>query len=247
VNPEAVFETWAPQTSVWSPWAKPVLFTAMESASALAELPAPGVAWAPDAASQTAIVVDLPGVDAVAVGVALAGRGYRPVPLFNGCHGPAAAVDVMPLVEAIAAAQAVLERIAPAPGAPPAFLLDSRRTAIAPAPGAFDNRWVVLPQDFPSATSLVSHGIRQAVVVTRRPVADDLTHVLLRWQEAGIPVLGISDEGGRAAPLALSRPSQFRSAVHALLARAGLRRSSAGGFGALIPIPPPPGTGGGFA
>ena len=41
--------------------------------------------------------------------------------------------------------------------APPAFLLDSdRMKAPAPDPGRFDNRWLVFPQDFPSAAFLRS-------------------------------------------------------------------------------------------
>ena len=130
---------------------------------------------------------------------------------------------------------------------PPAFLLDSRRLqgVNKPAPGMYDNRWVVFPQDFPSARFLKSRGITQAIVIQETFLpAEDLVHVLLRWKEGGITVhLQVAGEESSLRPAELRRPSSFRSALYRALALMGLRRNSAGGFGSVVPIP---GQGGGF-
>ena len=107
-------------------------------------------------------------------------------------------------------------------------------------PGRFDNRWAVFPQDFPSASFLMSNGVR-AVVLGQR-LADepqrDLAHVLLRWQEAGIQILlGALQRDASPEPIRVSRPGQFRALWYRALVLAGLRRNSAGGFGAVVPVP----------
>jgi len=115
-----------------------------------------------------------------------------------------------------------------------------------PSPGQFDNRWMVFPQDFPSASLLLAHGIRRVVVVepAGRAPAEDLVHVLLRYQQAGIEVLIESlDAPGHPRPAKLARPSWFRAMFYRALVVLRLRRNSAGGFGA---VPQPTRGGGGF-
>ena len=241
---EELFDTWAPVTAAWSPWAKPVLFAqplAAESLAAAAPQPAPPAddRWLLPASGQRAVVVDLVGVESVRVGLALAERGHRPVPLFNTCPDPAAIIDVRPLVQALAAGGDVLRRTAPAPDAPPAFLLDAARMkpATPPAPGKFDNRWVVFPQDFPSATFLRTRGITEVVLIHDggRP-QEDLAHVLRRWQEAGLTILSQTPREDRAQPITVEKPSWFRRTWYRVIAMSGLRRNNAGGFGAAIPV-----------
>jgi hypothetical protein len=126
--------------------------------------------------------------------------------------------------------------------APPVFLLDSGRTPLVGGgvPGTYDNRWVVLPQDFPSAAKLREHGIAAILLwqTERVQPASDLAHVLRRWQESG---LNIYLESGTVEsvpePLTVDRPSHYRSIFHRLLVLAGLRRNSAGGFGSKVPEP----------
>ena len=66
--------------------------------------------WIPPAEDNVAVVLDLPGADGVWTGVALAARGYRPVPLYNAVPGPttgvwigafASLVDVAPILAAL--------------------------------------------------------------------------------------------------------------------------------------------------
>jgi len=60
--------------------------------SALAHIPgaevAGDVSWSPPPDGNAALVLDMPGSEGVLAGVALASRGYRPVPLYNALPLP---------------------------------------------------------------------------------------------------------------------------------------------------------------
>lgn len=244
MTPSELYKLWAPDDALWSNWAKPVLFA--ESSAMVTFQPVVlrslDVDWAPASDGRTAIVLDLEGAQAVWTGIALAERGYRPVPLFNGVSGPSAVVDVGRVAGALRAASDDLAGIGIASDAPPVFLLDARRSGggTLVSPGRFDNRWVVFPQDFPSANLLEAHGIRNVLLVQSGASSPqtDLAHVLLRWQEAGV-VMWHHDVQSHAKPSALrvQRPGNFRHLWYRALVLAGLRRNSAGGFGAVIPMP----------
>lgn len=246
-----LFEKWAPPDSIWSRWAKPVLF-----ADPGPLLPGPP-AWQAEPQAEparmvdtwvdpaTAFVLDLPGVRSVELGLTLARVSYRPVPLFNTAYHPAALVSVEPILHRLIAGAEELAPAALRPDAPPAFLLDANRSnpSAPPAPGKFDNRWVVFPQDFPSASFLLAHGIKRVVLLQDKErhggqPSPDLAHVLLRWQEAGVE-LYVQDPAGDKPPepLNVKRPSSFRSLLYRALTVMGLRRHSAGGFGSIIPQP----------
>jgi hypothetical protein len=241
---EECFAAWAPEEAVWSPWAKPVLFTQLDRAPAPPPQP---LAWeAPEAsgwaaAGTQALVLDLPGEDSVRVGLALAQLGYRPVPLFNATYGPSPVLEMGPVLLRL---QAGAERLREAPlriDAPPAFLLDAERMEpkAQPSPGSFDNRWITLPQDFPSAALLRSHGLVEALLVQRgrSQPREDLSHVLRRWQEGGLRITSLDlARGGAPEPLDVPRPSLFRHAWYAALTVFGLRRNNVGGFGSAIPV-----------
>src|SRR5258708_3464877 len=142
MNNEELFSIWAPDASVWSPWVKPVLFACMESALPMAADAPPelDVSWAPDASERCALVLDLPGADAVFLAMALAGNGYRPVPLFNALPTPAgsrvldpatgrpvAAVNVLPILSALRDKASELAGLTIPSDAPPVFMLDANR------------------------------------------------------------------------------------------------------------------------
>ena len=144
------------------------------------------------------------------------------------------------------ASLAILERLSRLtlpPTAPPAFLLDDRRrygNTVAPAPGIFDNRSVSLPTDFPSASRLLAHGIRRVVLVQERSThpQEDLSHTLVRWQEAGVEVLAVNlSTPGPARSIAVQKPTMYRRIWQRVLATMGLRRNPLGGFGGLLPVP----------
>ncbi len=253
-----IYEVWAPAFDEWSPWVKPVLFAeidAMTIGTAPAQMPEFSLHCAVGARHDTALVVDLPGLKSLLAGYALAREGYRPVPLYNTTSGRQQKVppdncvltDISTLVQLLSLPLPDYVRNTIIGDNPPAFLLDSRRLrgGKKPGPGMYDNRWMVFPQDFPSAKFLGSRGITQAVVIRETILpAEDLTHVLLRWQEAGITIyLQGAGEESSVRPAELRRPSRFRWAIYRALALMGLRRNSAGGFGSIVPIP---GEGAGF-
>lgn len=258
---QMMYDAWIPASSRWSAWAKPVVFAAMPFPDR-AEMErigldaAPPWSWLPDGPPpdpKTAWIIDLEGDFAVLAGAVLAQRGIRPVPLFNGSPAPRgkrAAISTSRMEDALANLaddmQRANERLI-APDAPPAFLLDSRRMrASPPPPEHYDNRWMTFPQDFPSAQALRDRRIDRVVVLQagKHQPAEDLRHVLLRWQRDVIAIERLSLEGtSEPEPVTVRQPGQFRWAIYRALAIAGLRRSGAGGFGAVVPKPSEGGSG----
>jgi hypothetical protein len=243
---ETSYDAWAPAGGIWTPWAKPALFVHMNKyqlpGDSLGDWRAIDVRWAPEPRRATALIVDIPGLDAARTGVALAAIGYRPVPLYNVTVGAKPLLAVEPIGDCLMEAAAVLAEMRIAADAPPAFLLDSKRLKpdIIPVPGHFDNRWLVTPQDFPSANLMLSRGIGEVIVVQDedRPPLEDLAHVLLRWQKAGVRIRGLNVKGTRGAEdIVVKEPSMFRRAWYRATVLAGFRRNAAGGFGGVIPLP----------
>lgn len=251
---EQIFALWAPDDSPWSPWAKPVLFAYMESAPAQAEVPraVANVSWCPPATEKAAVVLDLPGAEGVLTGLALAAQGYRPVPLYNAVPLPfdekqndpltgqyVAAVNVLPIINALKRGAATLAALKLPPDAPPVFLLDANRRGFrVMETEEFDNRSASFTTDFPSANCFASRGIKRFILVQRGTLAPqpDLAHSLRRWQDADF-VLERKDIDD-PAPLdrfEVDRPAWYRTMFQRALLRMGLRRASGGGFGAWVP------------
>lgn len=244
MDAKEIFSVWAPSDSIWSRWAKPVIFAKMNAAwiqPVELKLPDIGGLGIPRPYEHTAIVVNLPGVHSVFMGLALATYGYRPVPLYNASDGPSAVVPVSEIVSALISGTEMLSGIRLDPAAPPAFLLDvNRMTGVAaPSPGRFDNRWIVFPQDMPSANFMRSQQIERAQVLQAINTMsdDDLSHVFSRWRSTGISLL-VEDPytNGPTQELTISHPARFKMRYLALMFLfLGLRRSNVGGFGSVIP------------
>jgi hypothetical protein len=201
-------------------------------------------------------VVDLPGEMAIEYGLALARRGIRLVPVIDGSPGPSeqvfafseasvgpeshgtrkVVVDMDELLRGLCRGARILPELKMSADAPPAFLLDSCRTngGRTPERELFDNRWKTFPQDFPSARLLKERGIESVVLVQEKAgqPCEDLQHVLLRWQEAGLLIRsqGIS-ESGPPTEIRVDKPSMFRASWYRAMAILGLRRGVFGGFG----------------
>jgi hypothetical protein len=130
-------------------------------------------------------------------------------------------------------------------------VLDARRLQGQSALSRFDNRWIVFPQDFPSAARLQASGVRRVRLVQhgRSEPRLDLAHVLLRWQQAGLAIDAVDLAAGEAAtPIQVAKPGLFRALGYRVFSAVGLRRNSAGGFGSALPLLPQGGGGfgGGF-
>ena len=256
-----LFEIWAPNDSIWSQWASPALFAQIDYAKADDPSQADMLAlpWHErKARPDTAVVLDLPGADSIRLALALAWRGYRPVPIINASPGPIGlqlnllsqptrstpsaivVLDMSCLVREICERTPRLQALPLTSDAPPAFVLDSLRLkGTNPlSDDMFDNRWMVFPQDFPSAKFLAEQTIKRVMLVQteKREPQEDLSHVLLRWQEAGIEILSkASGDTSLPSRITVSRPSRFKASWYRALAIMGLRRSSVGGFGSFIP------------
>jgi hypothetical protein len=227
VDRESVFDAWAPRDSIWTPWAKPVLFAHVDGIDT-AGFALPRATWIdadllnladPAAEYRTsaqrpkpAVVVDLPGVESVAVGLALAELGLRPVPLYTALPSFASVVPMEDVVRAIAIGSTELANAALSPSAAPAFLLDARR--MGPKDGArvgqFDNRAVTFPGDFPSSERLRSAGIDSVILIEAAGVGPqtDLEPTLVEWQRAGLPILHVrADAPATARPIRVRAPT----------------------------------------
>ena len=255
MNKEEIFEIWAPAGAVWSRWVKPVLFSRIGLADLVA--PAPdmpvNMGWVPAANEGIALLIDLPGEESVTMGIALAARGYRPVPLYNAIPLPSqdlppvhtagktvVAVDVIPIINALDKGAAKLSALKLLDDAPPAFLLDANRQGEnrAMQPGEFDNRSICFTSDFPSAAFFTAHGIRRILLVQKdsaRPQAD-LAWPLLSWQEAGLPLECIQADRSpaRTEPLWISRPPWYAALFRKVASVLGFCRAPRGGFGSTV-------------
>jgi hypothetical protein len=255
MNKHEIFAAWAPDSSLWSPWTKPVLFAYLDTLAATSELSATpaNLDWCPPAKDKVVVVADLPGAESVLMGVALAERGYRPVPLYNAVPLPSgqpildpatglkvAAVDVLPIISALRSGAERLANLQISTEAPPVFLLDDNRQADGRKmmEDEFDNRSVCFTTDFPSANFLLGHGFQRALLVQKSAlnVRSDLAHVLRRWQEGGIALELVRTEfPARPQRLDVPRPSWYGAMFQRALMALGLGRATGGGFGAWMP------------
>ena len=242
MKPQELYEIWAPRDGLWSPWVKPVLFFQMPKLEAPTALPSPaeGSHWIVQNDGRTAVVIDMPGREAVLYGLICARLGFRPVPLYNACSAHGELVSMTELSNTLFRATQNITGLSLSRQAPPVFLLDSRRLDGMPIPERFDNRWMVFPQDFPSATKLKSAGISKILLVqkTQTQPIHDLAHVLVTWQQQGLKIMFDNPENPEGpTPMTVHRPSIVPYLFYRVLALFGFRKNSAGGFGSVIPVP----------
>lgn len=239
LSQEETYAIWAPADSRWSVWAKPILF-----AHAPTRIPTNVSLETPDVSAfsyvrDTAVIVDLPGADSALIGMALAELGYQPVPLYNSARAPGAIINMGAIADVLVAGADRVRRATKRTDAMPVFLMNADRLAhpnVALMPGRYDNRWVLAPQDMPSATFLKEAGVKKVMLVAAG-VANDVAHVLYRYQEGGLEVLHAKDVSASATTLHVHKPGQYKSHWYRLGVFAGLRRNAAGGFGAIVPDP----------
>jgi hypothetical protein len=140
--------------------------------------------------TDTALLVDLPGGQAMAAATALADY-FEPVFLFDNWPHP---LGVVPSHRVVAAAiyyrpALVASRATRPVDGPPAFIIDSHRLApYRDESNAFDNRYLAR---LPSTAALKRLGIHHLLYVTENPVdqeADDLNDDFVAFREAGIDV-----------------------------------------------------------
>jgi hypothetical protein len=224
MNKHEVFDAWAPRGSPWSAWAKPVLFAHLqfdEPPLQLIDLPLPDVPWAPGSGQEATLVIDLPGPNGVWMGLALAGAGYRPVPLYNACPDPSAARWPSPLH--------LPEVSAPTSAPLPSAGIEHRSVPV------IDYRGVVGPES--SAAHDSPPAGFNASLVDVGPILSALFHAAPRLEGLPLPakaapafLLDANRQVGRFSPLpgrfdnrSVSFPTDFPSA-NLLLSR-GIHRA----------------------
>jgi hypothetical protein len=252
MSKEAIYDIWAPERVKWSPWVKPVLFSWLDEGVNLPTVP-PLICdldWLKELPSQPALILDMPGAESVLLGMMLANRGFRPVPLYNSVPWMSradrdtnevlhAVIDVWPIVAAIREGTMTLDGLNLRSDAPPAFLLDANRRGptYLGMHAEYDNRSISFTTDFPSANFLEANGIRSVVLVQRlgEQPQTDLSHTLRRWQEEGLAVyvkqLELAEPIKR---IEVTKPSQFGDLWYRALALLGLRKHPLGGYGGLL-------------
>jgi hypothetical protein len=165
-------------------------------------------------------IVDLRGAASVAFGATLSQSSpQRIAPVLTFNNWPADD-EVVPAEEALAALSVMRPKLVTSGAAPavPVFLLDAWRLALRdgePDPEAFDNRYMLLPSDFPDAAALRAAGIRRVVYVVEdrgrtTHEEDDVHDVALAYHQAGLPFAFVDlhtlialggDDGDAPAPV----------------------------------------------
>lgn len=245
-----VFSIWSPSQGPWSNWVKPALFASVDENMSYidnAQIQLPEVPWHSSELQRSALILDLPGDQSIWEGLALLKYHYQPVPLFNCSRAPGMIIDVNPLVQALWNGSNLLKLQTISQHAMPVFLLDNNRLSNIElrAPGKFDNRWCVVPQDMPSSIMLKSFGVK-AVCIRTTKMASDIPHILKRYQVDGIKVSVQYVGNQKMEDFSMPMSTLFRSIWYRIEVLSGLKRNSAGGFGAMIPVPSPSGSHGGF-
>ncbi len=248
-----LFDIWAPHSSIWSAWAKPVLFAHLPRTLPAMQLRLlPDLRWVPPASEGWAVVVDLPGGEAVWLGAALAERGYRPVPVFNACPPPEvnapapagtlAVIDVDSTLAALVHYAGHLEEQGLPTNAPPAFLVDAdRQRPLQPVrSGLFDNRSVLFWTDFPSAKILAAQHIERVLLVCEQSgrLDQDLAYVLRTWQRAGIALSRTHlTAPGPLQPFSIGGWWLLFNLWHRLTSALRFQHNPGGGYGWFVPEP----------
>jgi hypothetical protein len=251
LSAEVLFDTWGPaKGSPWEPYHCVTLFAALdrfpggiigptdpESAAAIeAALGDPSFfpGWA---GPGVFVLVDLPGVQSVALGSRLIQAGMQPVCTFDNWPHPAGLLkpenilaQLLRYASTVDSARATL-----APDSPPVWLCDRDRFGIRPGrPLEFDNRYYLDDSVLPGIDVLRKAGISTAICLLpsgREALLDDLHPYFAGLRKGGIETLRTSLEEPEMRLALLEVQSGKKPSFRQF------RRSSAGGFGASVPEP----------
>ena len=187
-----IYQIWAPFGKKWVDWVRPVPFIELHTQKkgySVSQLSIPEQIEIGEADGKTAIIVDLPGTDSIEMGLALAKKGYRPIPVYNGVEeqlGARATTDNQSIDIALFYGAKELEQISIPEDAPPAFLLDTNRLQRYKMDDSiYDNSWDIYPQDLPSAKYLQNEGIEKIHVIGDG-VSRDLKKIFRGFKNNGL-------------------------------------------------------------
>jgi hypothetical protein len=261
---EALHDVWGPpRDSVWEPYHCVPLFAALDALKSAKWPATSNEAWptAPEEAARIEagfhlsgaarreplgrdwadagvwVILDLPGVESVTAAARFVLGGYQPVCTFD--HWPHPAGLLRPeriLAQLLRFAPIVAEaRQHLLPASPPVWICDRERLGTRPGrPHEFDNRYFLDDSLLPGPEALRKAGIQHIVCIVPEPLMNPLED--LSAYLGALRREGFTDIHGAALSDAELRPFDFMAATTPRrFDAAGYQRSSAGGFGRLIP------------
>ena len=189
-----IYKIWAPDKKRWVDWVRPVPFINIDDSSSRKEFidyRIPSINYLKEVLNDTALIIDIPGIDSIKEGIALAKLGYRPIPIFNGTDPPISTISTTnnQIIKPLLIWGAFeLKNIKLKNDAPPVFLLDQNRlNRYKINNGIFDNSWDIYDGDLPSPKYLLENGINK-IIVRSNFQAKDLRKILYKWQKNNIKI-----------------------------------------------------------
>lgn len=189
-----IYKIWAPEKKRWVDWVRPVPFINIDDSSSRKEFidyRIPSINYLKEVLNDTALIIDIPGIDSIKEGIALAKLGYRPIPIFNGTDPPIGTISTTnnQIIKPLLIWGAFeLKNIKLKNDAPPVFLLDQNRlNRYKINNGIFDNSWDIYDGDLPSPKYLLENGINK-IIVRSNFQAKDLRKILYKWQKNNIKI-----------------------------------------------------------
>ncbi len=189
-----VYRIWAPANAKWTDWVRPVPFVAINYNLKMYEtsnFSIPEIEGVENFLENAAIIVDMPGLESIKDGLALAKLNFIPIPVYNGTteqDGVLATTDNRSIVYGLLKGATVLKNIQIKKDAMPAFLLDTNRmNSFKMEAAVFDNSWDIYDQDLPSSDYLLNNGVEKILVISST-IQRDLKKILYKYQKKGIKV-----------------------------------------------------------
>ena len=210
MNAKEVYKVWA-RPSIWSGWVRPVPFIDVDKdykPDAILDFTIPEIYYVDSYQQNEAIFIDIDGPSSIKEGIALAQKGYRPIPIFNGTNPLPQSdtnVDNRLLMPYLIYGAEKLKSIAISEDASPVFLLDSNRlNRYRTNRSLFDASWDIYPQDIPSCKFLQSHQISK-IIIRGTKVSKDLEKVLYPYQQKGMKIF-FTNGFEKPVPIQLKKP-----------------------------------------
>ena len=189
-----IFKIWSPPETKWTDWVRPVPFISIDTSSqskSYLDFTFPDILYINNLPTDTALIVDLPGLASIKEGLALSKVGFRPIPIYNGTieqTGALSTTNNTNIERGLIFGATYLPEINFENNAPPVFLLDSNRTnRFKMSISVFDNSWDIYDQDLPSAEYFLKNGIKK-IILRGDSIQRDLSKILYKFQKKGIMI-----------------------------------------------------------